>query len=323
MNKFFVDLFEYKGRSASFDGENLLFGDERIIVTNGIPRFTPDQDYAKGNFSLLREKHPLLQLDSHNGTNHRYDTVLSRTNWPIDFFKDKVVLECGCGVGADTEILVKLGCKVIAIDLAGSDIAKKNLEDNQNVLFVQGSILDIPFRKYSFDIVFCHRVIQHTPNPDKTLDHILQFVKDDGAVFVHSYARSSYQMLRWKYALRPITKMVNGVKLYHMIEKNSKFLFRITNALNKSRFGRTFCWIFVPFLNYRSVEVFNNKPDNFIIEYGIHDTFDALSPAYDRPMKPENMELIAKKHLKRPFELKRARTVTLLRTIINNKTSPS
>ena len=31
-------------------------------------------------------------------------------------------------------------------------------------------------------------------------------------------------------------------------------------------------------------EIFNDKPDNWIIEYGIHDTFDALSPKYDQPL---------------------------------------
>ena len=74
---------------------------------------------------MLREKHAKLQMDSVNKTNHRRDTILERTNWPKSFFKDKLILECGCGAGPDTEVLLSLGAKVISVDIAGLDFAKK------------------------------------------------------------------------------------------------------------------------------------------------------------------------------------------------------
>lgn len=314
MDKIFLHLFELNGKPFELRGDFLEAGDKKIPIINGIPRFTPDKTYVSGNFSRLREKYSLLQFDSYNQTNHRLETLLSRTNWPSEFFKDKTILECGCGSGPDTEILLKLGATVVAVDLTGLDIAKKNLNNKKNVLHVQASITDLPFRKKVFDIVFCHRVIHHTPDPPGTLDHILQFLKDEGAVFVHSYANSCIQRFRWKYLLRPITLRFKPEKLYDIIVKYSPLLFKFTRPLEKFCLGKIFNWIFVPFFNYREETIFKNKPDDFIIDYGIHDTFDALSPKYDKPMKAKTMKKIAEKHLKLPFEVVQKPTITLLRT---------
>ena len=84
---------------------------------------------------------------------------MERTRWPSEFFSGKTVLECGCGAGPDTEILLSLGCKVLAVDLAGVDVAKKNMRDVSKVQFLQASIMDLPLRKKSFDFLFCHRVL--------------------------------------------------------------------------------------------------------------------------------------------------------------------
>jgi SAM-dependent methyltransferase len=283
---------------------------------NGIPRFTPDFSYSTGNFSKLREKHAELQLDSRNGTSDRMHTLLTRTQWPAEFFKGKLVLECGCGAGPDTEVLLKLGAKVVAVDIAGVDIAAKNIGENPDVQFVQGSIMDLPFKKGAFDIVFCHRVLQHTPDPVRTLDHILQFVKPDGAVFVHSYARNFRQMFRWKYALLPLTRRMDPEKLYNTIRGYAPFAYRVTGAIRRIPGGKYFNHVFIPFLNHRNVEVMKSLSDEQIMEHGIHNTFDALSPHYDEPVSAATMKQLAERHLQRPFEVTPPEMITLLRTIV-------
>lgn len=298
------------------EGKKVHFKDLEIRTVNGIIRFTPDQSYSTGNFSKLREKHATLQMDSRNNTTERRDIILDRTKWTPEFFEGKTVLECGCGAGPDTETLLSFGARVVSVDLAGLDIAKENIGANDNVTFVQASILDLPFKKKSFDIVFCHRVIQHTPDPEATLDHILQYVKDDGAVFVHSYARTFVQMFRWKYALRPITKRMDPEKLYNFIKSYARPAFKFTNFMRKIPGGRYFNFFFVPFLNYRHVKSFERMSDEEMIEYGIHDTFDALSPAYDSPLSAKTLDKYARKHLKKPYEIEQRPTTTFLRTKI-------
>ena len=199
---------------------------KQLRLQNSILRFTPDFSYSTGNFSRLRGQHGKLQLDSVNKTNDRFNTILKRTNWPKEFFKNKLVLECGCGAGADTEILRKLGAIVVSVDIAGLDVCKDNVgETDQNgSLIIQADITNLPFKKEAFDIVWCHRVLQHTPNPNKTLEHILKFVKPDGSVFVHSYSRSFLQLFNWKYFLRPITKRMNDETLYRFVKWYTPFI---------------------------------------------------------------------------------------------------
>ncbi len=310
----FIKLLDDPKAKLSQDKKTLTYKGREIPVKNGIPRFTPDESYSRGNFEKLREEHATLQFDSINGTQDRNDTISDRTNWPPSFWKDKIVLECGCGAGPDTEILRNWGAKVIAVDIAGLDIAKENLNDEVNIQLAQASILDLPFKEKSFDIVFCHRVLQHTPDPHGVLKHILKFVKDDGAVFVHTYARTWIQMWRWKYALLPFTRKIEPEKLYNHVKGYAPFAFKVTSFLRKIPGGRVITHFFIPFLNYRHAKQFKTLSDERVMEIGVHDTFDALSPPYDQPMSAKDLREIASKQLKQPFEIIERPMVTLLRT---------
>jgi 2-polyprenyl-3-methyl-5-hydroxy-6-metoxy-1,4-benzoquinol methylase len=309
----FLPYFELGGKSVQIEGDHLAFGAHRIPIRDGIPRFTPEVSYAD-NFGLQWRKHKSLQFDSQTGSNDRCDTILNRTAWPPDFFRGKTVLECGCGAGPDTEVLLRLGGTVMSVDLASADVAQGNIGENPNAQFVQASITDLPLKKKSFDVVYCHRVLQHTPCPEQTLTHILQFVKDDGAVFVHSYANTFYQRFRWKYFLLPLTRRLKPETLHRIIQWYAKPLYRFTKFTNRVKIGRIFNWVFVPFFNYGYLPQYRNLSDEVVLEHGILSTFDALSPMYDRPIRASVMRKIASGLLHRPFEVVEGRTITLLRT---------
>lgn len=310
----FLECFLYEGQPARLVDDNLLFGTTRIKVRNGIPRFTPDSSYSSGNFERLRLEHAKLQLDSVNGTVDRADTLRFRTGWPQTFFQDKLVLECGCGAGPDSEVLLSMGAKLLSVDLAGVDVAHANIGDNPRHCLVQASITELPLKKKSFDVVFCHRVLQHTPDPEATLRHILQFVKLGGAVFVHSYARTIYQLLRWKYILRPITRRFPPDLLYKMIRGYAPVAYKITETLNRTKFGQVIAYGLVPFLNYSHLPQFAGKSDEWHMEFAIHDTFDALSPPYDRPMSASKMLAVGQEVFGDPLEVLERKTITVLRT---------
>ena len=137
--------------------------EKELFFEKNISKHTPNFSYSSGNFSKLREEFGEFQQDSINGTNQRLNTILSRTNWKKEDFKGKFILECGCGAGPDTEILLSLGAKVIAVDLTSVEVTKQNLGENENYALLQASIVDLPLIKNSFDLVYCHRVLQHTP----------------------------------------------------------------------------------------------------------------------------------------------------------------
>ena len=318
MMKQFIKYFEYRGFPATLQEDALVFGRHAISLRNGIPRFTHDQTYASGNFSRLREHHPRLQLDSYNMTTDRYDTILERTKWPPAFFQGKTVLECGCGVGPDTEVLLALGARVVAVDLTGLDTARDNLGACDNLCLVQADITDLPLRKKAFDMVFCHRVLKHTPNPANTLRHILQYAKDNGAVFIHSYAKTFYQLCTWKYLLRPITSRLGAQRLYNLITHYAAAAFALTNAVSRLPQGHLINHFLVPFHNHKSHPRLKTMSDEMLIEYAIHDTFDSLSPRYDRPLSAKTMKSIAQEMITAPFEIIEQRTITLLRTVLKS-----
>lgn len=311
----FLPFFRYDGYKPHWQPTKLIFGPHVVPIVNGIPRFIESgATYSEGNFSRLRERHATLQLDSVNGTSDRRDTLLTRTGWSPSRITGKTILECGCGVGPDTEVLLSLGAKVLSVDLTGLDIAKKNLRNNDDVCFVQADIANLPLIEKSFDIVFCHRVLQHTPDPAYTLAQVLRYVKPGGDVFVHSYARTAKQMLNWKYALRPLTKRMPAELLYKSIEKAAPSLGVISEHLCRSSLGRKIHYMLVPFRYYGHLPQYRDMPKEEILEYGVHDTFDALSPKYDRPLSEAKMREIATDMLDRSWETHTFGTVTVLRT---------
>ena len=315
---------------ALLDGEwtsehgQLRRGNCVVRIENGIPRFVVDEGYSEGNFGKLRQEYPELQLDSVAGGELRLRTILDRTGWTESDYAGKSILECGCGAGPDTQVLAKLGGRIVAADIAGVDTAKANLGGYDNVHFLQASIDDLPLKRESFDIVFCHRVLQHTPDPAKTLRHILQFVKPDGMVFVHSYALTFQQLVHWKYVMRPITTRMDPERLYAITRKTTPPLLRLTTILRRmppqQYLGKLLFLLsqnIVPVYNRKFLRGYDHMDDRTLKEHAIHDTFDALSPKHDHPMSARKMKQIAAEILQRPYEIDERGGITLLRTIVS------
>ena len=86
-----------------------------------------------------------------------------------------LVLEAGCGVGAQTVPLAKNshGAKIIALDISRSSAAeargKAEAAGLINVRVLQGDIFHLPFRKGTFDHLFVCFVLEHLPRPVEAL----------------------------------------------------------------------------------------------------------------------------------------------------------
>lgn len=309
----FLDIFDATAVALTPGG--LVLDGRTVRVKNGIARFSPDASYSSGNFSLLRERHATLQLDSVNGTDDRLRTFLYRTGWSESDVRGKLVLECGCGAGPDTEVLLRLGATVVAVDLTGTDTALANLGAHPGLCLLQASIDALPLKARHFDIVFCHRVIMHTPDPAAVMRHILGFVKPGGHAFVHSYSRDFQQMFRWKYPLRMITKRMDSERLYRLIERSTPLLFPLTKKLNQNRLLRRLCWHFVPYINHQHQAKYRDASEVDMQEMAIHETFDALSPRYDKPLSTKTMTAIADELLDVPFEIFHGSGFAVMRTL--------
>src|ERR1043166_792475 len=79
---------------------------DTYLRENGIPRFVPRETYAD-SFGAQGRKYRLTQLDSFSGTAvtaQRTRRCLGEELWAS--LAGKKVLECGCGAGRFTEVLL-------------------------------------------------------------------------------------------------------------------------------------------------------------------------------------------------------------------------
>ena len=82
------------------------------------------------------------------------------------FFREKVVLDAGCGMGRNTAVAARLGAsRVIGIDLSASvESAHRFTTHLPNAAIVQADLYRLPFTA-PFDLVFSIGVIHHLPDP--------------------------------------------------------------------------------------------------------------------------------------------------------------
>lgn len=104
----------------------------------------------------------------------------------LDFFKNKKVVDCGCGGGQHINLVAPYAKSVLGIDLNTAEIAHKNICYN-NVSILEGDLTTINLDE-TFDVVYCIGVLQHTTNPNQTFANIKTFVKPGGRVIIWCYS---------------------------------------------------------------------------------------------------------------------------------------
>ncbi|MBN1823314.1 MAG: methyltransferase domain-containing protein [Endomicrobiales bacterium] len=126
--------------------------------------------------------------------------VLGEHLSPADF-KDKVVLDAGCGMGRFAYFAKKYGAKtLIAFDMSEAVLVAQNtiFKNSENAYFFQGDIYYLPLKKI-FDIIYCIGVIHHLPSPNEGVQHLACFLKPGAALFLWVYGHSGI-----KYPLKAI-----------------------------------------------------------------------------------------------------------------------
>ena len=100
------------------------------------------------------------------------------------------VLEAGCGIGAQTEILARNspGALITSLDISEDSIKraeeKIRKEGITNVTFRQGDIFRLPFEPSTFDHIFVCFVLEHLAEPQRALEQLRPFLKEGGTITV-------------------------------------------------------------------------------------------------------------------------------------------
>jgi SAM-dependent methyltransferase len=101
-----------------------------------------------------------------------------------------LVLEAGCGVGAQTVILAGNSPRAAftSIDVSEESlaVAQRRMREAgfSNVTCQQADIFDLPFPSAHFDHVFVCFVLEHLPNPSGALEALMRVLKPGGSITV-------------------------------------------------------------------------------------------------------------------------------------------
>jgi SAM-dependent methyltransferase len=286
-SKYLSDRFELKPHLIEGDEiiEGVLFSrfsSDLITIRRGIPRFVDDEGYAK-NFGMQWTSFRTTQLDSKTGLPLTFNRFWNNTKWQPKDLYGKTVLECGCGAGRFTEILLSAGAKVVSFDMTSAVDANQINNSKKGELFLfQGDINNIPFPDDYFDFVFCYGVLQHTEFPIKSYKSIFDKLKPGGSISIDYYRKMRYPSV-WttpKYFWRPITTKMRPETLLRIIRGYiplwlpiDTFFRKIPIISNILSYIPIPCWNYIRMgLNYQQRK-----------EWAVMDTFDALGARYDYP----------------------------------------
>ena len=145
------------------------------------------------------------------GTKEYFDEVEARKYFvephipyfaEFDRWRDKKVLEIGCGIGTDTISFARHGAQVTAVDLSPQSLGLARTRAQvygleKQIRFYSGSAEELssflPVEPY--DLIYSFGVIHHTPHPERVMAEMRKYAKPGTVLKIMVYYRYSWKVL--------------------------------------------------------------------------------------------------------------------------------
>jgi SAM-dependent methyltransferase len=120
--------------------------------------------------------------------NDQADTLAELLHYDTVWERDALILEAGCGVGAQIKTVAPKNkySQFVSIDISHESVKKAqelvSLHQLENVKVLQADIFDLPFEDDTFDHVFLCFVLEHLPNPLFALEKLKRVLKPQGTI---------------------------------------------------------------------------------------------------------------------------------------------
>ena len=213
-------------------------------IVRGVPRFADlaqiEEDKAATASSFGWEWQHFTQEDD------RYGEQMLGWLDPVteDFFRDKVVLDGGCGKGRHTLLASNWGARdVVGVDLSDAvEPAFEATRGSENMHIVQADLCRLPLARV-FDYVFTIGVIHHLDDPNVGFKELASKIKPGGHFSVWLYgAEGNAWITSLVSPLRKrFTSRMNRRALLHLSKLPTALVYAATKLvygpLNKSQRG--------------------------------------------------------------------------------------
>jgi SAM-dependent methyltransferase len=287
----FVDPMDNLPLSLANDG---LVGSHELFypLIRGIPRFVSSENYADA-FGDQWNRFPKTQLDSFTGIPLSENRLARCFCGKLSDIAGARVLEAGSGAGRFTEILLKHGALLDSFDYSAAvDANAANNGASSRLTLAQADIRHIPFHKESYDFVVCLGVIQHTPDPEESIQSLWQMVKPGGTLVIDHY--------RWK--LRNFLPPPFGVaglvyrryflrvpkrQQFDAVKRVFDFWFPLVWRFRKSKLAQLFLSRLTPIVNY--YPHFGLRDEAMYYEWMLLDTHDAMTDVFKHRRTPASI----------------------------------
>jgi len=138
-------------------------------------------------------------------------------------FKNKIVLDVGCGSGRFCVLASSLQAKkVYGIDSSkiNIDYNKKKFKKFTNIKFLFGDNTDLKIKRNFSDITISQGVIHHTKDMFKSLNELIRVTKKGGKILLLVYGEHG---MRWSLIkkLRPISNIIGKKEIIKTMKKNN------------------------------------------------------------------------------------------------------
>ena len=188
--------------TTAVEGDQITTGQLRCAtcaagfqIAGGVPRFAPGAlaESARRTVDRFGE-----QWNEFNFLSAEYERQflawIAPNTW--DAFRDRVVLDAGCGKGRHAMLVARVARDVLAVDLSSAvDAAYANLRALPNVHVIQADLFQLPIAAGIVDVVFSIGVVHHTPDPRGAFMRLAGVLKPGGRLIVWVYGRENNEWI--------------------------------------------------------------------------------------------------------------------------------
>jgi SAM-dependent methyltransferase len=204
---------------------------------------------------------------------------------PESFFKDKIVLDAGCGIGRHMFYAAEFGAReIIGLDISeAAETCHNNFAKNHpRAHVVQADLTKPPFPLNTFDFVYSIGVLHHTPQPETGFQALVKTVKRGGTMFAWVYGHENNGIIH--YFIDPLRKNITTHMPYQVLRVFAFILAVILHAMLKLVY-RPLNKLGLKFLPYNDY-FYQLSGFNFDANYTI--VFDHLVPTIAFYIKQED-----------------------------------